>query len=250
MIRLSIIMPFLNSHEIVRRQLIYMRQQDYPDDVEIIFMDDGSTPPLEMPENPPKNFRMHATNDFREWTSSIARNTGAKLARGEYLFMVDGDYIISREAVEIARRFDEDRLGCRREFGVLKEDGTLTQDRNVLMEYGLPRNRIESRGAKLPPHPNHYVMRKAVYEQIGGYDEARVLRACYPQGEDNLFKRTWRTLQVQGKLRVSETERPVLYMFPNGQFCGDVDYNPFDLFHGLTRKTDRNYWFRHPRYTQ
>jgi hypothetical protein len=31
-----------------------------------------------------------------------------------------------------------------------------------------------------------------------------------------------------------------LYMFPNGQFCGDVDYNPFSLFHELTRKTKEN----------
>jgi hypothetical protein len=29
-------------------------------------------------------------------------------------------------------------------------------------------------------------------------------------------------------------------MFPNGQYCGDVDYNPFNLFHALTRKTEYN----------
>lgn len=248
MIRLSIIMPFLNSHEIVRRQLIYMRQQDYPDDVEIIFMDDGSDPPLKVPDNPPKNFRLHATNDFRKWTSSLARNTGVKLARGEYLFMVDGDYIISREAVEIARQFNEDRLGCRREFAVLTEDGTFTQDYNVLMEYGLVPTRIKERGTKMPPHPNQYVMRKAVYEEMGGYDEQRILGTSYPQKEDTAFKRKLRSLQIAGKVRISDVNRPILYMFPNGQFCGDVDYNPFGLFHTLTRKSEHNHWYKNPRY--
>ena len=164
-------MPFLNSHEIVRRQLIYMRNQDFPDDVEIIFLDDGSDPPLEIPDNPPKNFTLHATNDFREWTSSIARNIGAKLAKGKYLFMVDGDYIITRRAVDRARRFDGDRLGCKREFGVLTEDGELTQKPNVLLDYGLVPGRIEERGTKIPPHPNHFVIRKTLFEEMGGYDE-------------------------------------------------------------------------------
>jgi len=35
-----------------------------------------------------------------------------------------------------------------------------------------------------------------------------------------------------------------LLMFPNGQYCGDVDYNPFGLFHTLTRKTDKNHWYK------
>jgi glycosyltransferase involved in cell wall biosynthesis len=247
-IRLSIIMPFLNSHEIVRRQLIYMRNQDFPEDVEIIFMDDGSDPPLEVPDNPPKNFTLHATNDFRKWTSSLARNTGAKLARGQYLFMTDGDYIISRDAVERARKFDGDRLGCRREFGVLTEDGELTQDYNILMEYGLVPTLLHRRGTKMPPHANNFVIRKSLFEDMGGYDEERILSMDYPQREDTHFKRHLRRLADEGKVTMSDEDRPVLYMFPNGQYCGDVDYNPFGLFHDLSRKTEHNHWYKNPRY--
>jgi len=246
--KLSIIMPFLNSHEIVRRQLVYMRRQDFPDDVEIIFMDDGSDPPLEVPDNPPKNFTLHATNDFRKWTSSLARNTGAKLAKGKYLFMTDGDYIISPQAVDRARRFDGDRLGCRREFGVLTEDGEFTQEHSVLLEYGLVPRRIRERGTKLPPHPNNFVMRKTLFEEMGGYDEERILSRDYPQKEDTHFKRHLMRLVGEGKVQVSHDKRPVLYMFPNGQFCGDVDYNPFGLFHDLTRKSEHNHWYKNPRY--
>jgi len=225
-----------------------MRRQKFPDDVEIIFLDDGSDPPLEVPDNPPRNFTLHVTNDFRKWTSSLARNTGAKLAKGKYLFMTDGDYIISRKAVERARRFNGDRLGCRREFGVLTEDGELTQDHSVLLEYGLIPSRIRNRGTKIPPHPNNFVMRKTLFEEMGGYDEERILSMDYPQREDTLFKRKLRRLTNEGKVKMSHEERPVLFMFPNGQFCGDVDYNPFGLFHDLTRKTEHNHWYKHPRY--
>lgn len=248
MIQLSIIVPFLNSHELVRRQLVYMRRQDYPDDVEIIFLDDGSDPPLEIPKDPPRNFILHATNDFRKWTSSLARNTGAKLARGENLFMTDGDYIISRKAVERARGFDGDRMGCRRQFGVLTEDGELTQEHSVLLEYGLVPSRLQECGTRLPPHPNNFVMRKTLFEEMGGYDEKRILSMDYPQREDTYFKRHLMRLVGEGKVNLSSEKRPVLYMFPNGQFCGDVDYNPFGLFHDLSRKTEHNHWYKHPRY--
>lgn len=46
-IKLSIIIPVLNSHEIVRRQIEHFRKMNLPDDVELIIVDDGSDPPLE-----------------------------------------------------------------------------------------------------------------------------------------------------------------------------------------------------------
>jgi len=47
-IRLSIIIPVLNSHEIVRRQIAHFEKMDLPDDIELIIVDDGSDPPLEL----------------------------------------------------------------------------------------------------------------------------------------------------------------------------------------------------------
>jgi len=47
-VRLSIIIPVLNSHEIVRRQIEHFKKMDLPDDVELIIVDDGSDPPLEL----------------------------------------------------------------------------------------------------------------------------------------------------------------------------------------------------------
>jgi hypothetical protein len=80
---------------------------------------------------------------------------------------------------------------------------------------------------------------------MGCYREDLV-ENTYPQGEDNRFKAMRHKWREEGKLTESEY-RPTIYMFPNGQFCGDVDYNPFGLFHNLSRKTNDNYWYRRQR---
>lgn len=250
--RLSIIVPFLNSHEIVRRQILWFRKMELPDDVEILFMDDGSDPPLSMNGVHVPNMRIIPTNDFRPWTSSIARNTGAKLAKGAYFLMTDGDYIVPKAAILQAREFTGDKMRFRREFGVLDEDGHFTQNHSVLMAWGLPIQRIREKGTKMPPHPNNFCMRREVFFMMGGYDEKLILSRPYPQGEDRHFKRDWARLVEKGKVTEDDADtRPTIYMFPNGQYCGgdgDVDYNPFGLFHTLTRKTPENHWHTHKRY--
>ena len=246
-IQLSIIIPFLNSHEIVRRQVLWFKKLILPNDVEIIFMDDGSDPPLQAVD-PPKNFRLIPTNDFRPWTSSLARNTAAKLARGEYLLMTDGDYIVTREMVEKARAFRGDRLGCKRRFGVLDENANLLTDDKTLIEWGIQPSRIKAKGNRLPTHPNNFVMRATLFQEMGGYREDLILGRGYPQKEDTYFKRKLMEMVFAGQITLTNEDRPIIYMFPNGQYCGDVDANPFNMFHTLTRKTPENHWYFHNRY--
>lgn len=239
--KLSVIVSVLNSHEIVRRQILHWKKMDLPDDVEIIYLDDGSSPPLTRPEWAPKNFRIHATNDFRPWTVEVARNLGARMARGENLLMTDVDYIIGRDSIEAGRNLRYDKQGFRRQFGVLDEDGNATQDLDVLRKYGLLEKRIGYRGVNMPPHPNNFIMKKETFFFLGGYREDLVDRP-YPNKGDTYFKRTWAEAFAKGEVTISP-DRTTLLHFPNGQFCGDVDYNPFGLFHDLTRKTENNHWY-------
>jgi len=244
-IRLTLIVPYLNSHEIVRRQLLFLERErvDQIDGLEIFYMDDGSDPPLQKNGPSPTNLKIIPTFDTRPWTSSLARNMGAKLAKGEYLFMIDGDFIVNRKAIETAMAFDGDRLGIRRELGVLDEDGNFTQDLAVLAKWGVPEIRLKNRGAAMPPHPNHYIIKKQIFWDLGGYDEKLILERPYPQGEDNYLKKKWCRARDAGIYKDPDPHaRPMVYMFPNGQFCGDVDANPFGLFHTLSRKSWRNPW--------
>ena len=238
---ISIIIPVLNSHEIVRRQVLHFEKIGIPDDVEILIIDDGSTPPIEINSKLP--IRLHHTNDFREWTWPVARNTGAKLAKGDYFLMVDLDHIISRELIDAVRGFKGDHMRFNREFAVLDEEGNLTQDRDILTEYGLPKDR----DVKFTPHRNQFAIHKDLYWKMGGFREDRIGKP-YPQREDGDFAKVWRQMHEAGEIRdfdemIGYDKRPTLYMFPNGKYCGDVDFNPKGLFHTLTRKTEANRFY-------
>lgn len=244
--KLSIIVAVLNSHEVVRRQVRHYEYLGFPrPDAEVIFMDDGSHPPLQALSGAVK---IVPTHDTRPWTWAVARNSGAKIAQGEYLLMTDIDYIIPREALDSALAFTGDKMRFKREFAILDEDGIISQDQRTLIKYGLSLERLSTRGFKLPPHPNNFVMRKDLFWDLGGYLEDRVGQP-YPQREDGEFKRRWMAYVAAGKAQDSDY-RPTLYMFPNGQFCagGDVDSDPLGLFHKLTRKTPHNPWHTNPRY--
>ena len=240
--KVSIIITVLNSHEVVRRQLMHFSRIGIPADTEIIIVDDGSDPPLDCSwANLP--LTVHRTNDTRQWTWALARNAGARIARGEYLIMVDLDHIITRELIDAVRGMNgEDHMLLWREFAVLDERGVFVQDMLTLMNYGWPVSRWKDRGFRLPPHRNQFAIHKDLFWKLNGYAEDRV-GLPYPQREDGDFSQRWDELQAKEGINVSKC-RPTLYMFPNGKYCGDVDYNPFNLFHDLSRKTERNPFHR------
>jgi len=251
---LSVVISVLNSHEIFRRQCLWWKSLNLPSDVEFIIIDDGSDHPLEDIVGVP-NLRILRRdplliNASRVWTVELARNLGARESRGKFLLMTDIDYIIPRESIEAAATLTEDKARFKREFGILDVNGCLSQDFNDLRDYGLLESRIRERGTRLPPHPNNFIIRKSTFFDVGCYREDLVARP-YPNRGDTYFKRVWAKALTEGKVTEQHADlRTTLYMFPNGQYCGDVDYNPFGLFHTLTRKTKENYWYTHPRPTQ
>lgn len=245
--KLSLIVPVLNSHEVVRRQLLHFSRLDLTD-TELIIVDDGSDPPLQATVldtlrkvGSDLHVRVHCTNDRRPWTWALARNAGARIAQGEYLLMFDVDHIVPGPAIRFLKSFTGKKVQFIREFGVLDEDGKLTQDRQVLADYGLPLNK----GLSLGPLPNNFAIRRDLFWELGGYREDLVEKE-YPQGEDREFRSAWRTYEkrhgVEGCCVC--TQRPRIYMFPNGKYVGDVDGDVKGLFHKLSRKTERNGFWR------
>jgi glycosyltransferase involved in cell wall biosynthesis len=231
--RLSVIYTILDSHDVFRRQCRFWQAMSLSDAVEFVIMDDGSAVPLRDEVGVP-NLRIIPTHDTRPWTWAVARNAGARHARGSLLLMADLDLIFPKAAIERCLTMTADALHFSREFGVLTEDGTLTQDTDTLVAYGLPRERIAQKGLYIPPHSNTFCIRAELFREMGGYVEDRIGRP-YPQGEDSAFRRLRKQWHLKGKYRM-EPDRPQIYMFPVGKFCGDLDYNPFGLFHNQSRK--------------
>ena len=83
--KLSIVIPVLNSHEIVRRQMEHFIHTEvvdlvYEGLVEVIIVDDGSDPPLWELEYRYPWFELLSTNDKTPWTQPKARNIGGNVA--------------------------------------------------------------------------------------------------------------------------------------------------------------------------
>ncbi|MHC4728175.1 MAG: glycosyltransferase family 2 protein [Planctomycetota bacterium] len=239
--KVSIVTSVLDSHKMVERQIHHYNKMNLPEDVEVIYVDDGSDPPINV-DHMKKNFsfRVIATNDKRKWTQPAARNTGAKHARGKFLLMADLDHIVTMNLVNSALNCKVDVIRFNREVAVIDEFGEFTQDRDVLEEYGYIFGHPKRDGVKIAAHGNSYIIRRDLYLECGGVDERYVGTGRYPNREEILLKRKLKRLEEQGSITIwQDRTKPTIYMIPNGRYCGHRDYNPFGLFHNLSRKTNK-----------
>jgi len=240
--KVSIVTAVLNSHEIVRRQLLHYSKMNLPDDVEVIIVDDGSDPSigkhiynLDMPAVTDKDLprlTIYETKDYRDWTQPAARNFGAKKAKGEFCIFTDIDHIVTRKVIELARDCPADVVRFKREAGILDENGDFTQDWDVLRSWGYNRGRL-----KVAPHSNSFIIRTGLFLGVGGVSERRVGSGKHPNREEIPLKRQLKKLRNEEKITViDDRTKPMIYMMPNGRYCGDKDTNPFGLFHSLKRQ--------------
>ena len=236
--KISVVISILNSHRIVKRQIRHFRNMDLPDDIEIIFIDDGSNPPLIF-ENPGlRNFRIYATNDFRPWTQGLGRNLGAKIALGEYLFFTDIDHVISHEALMAVHEFNGDKMVFPRHFGILDMKGRITQDKDALLAFGLNRERYRRRNVGAGYHTNTFAIKKSLFMQMDGFDPKYCESEFHVGGqfmsEERDFYLRYQRYVKQG-LAQPEVVGPRLYVYPTGRFQETGEQNPFGLFHGTSR---------------
>ena len=236
--RVSIVIAVLDSHEVVRRQCLHFAKMPLPDDCELILVDDGSSPPL---EGTAPNLTILRHNHPAAWTQPAARNMGCRAAQGEYLICTDIDHIVTLDLINAVRETSHDFMKFRREVAVLDEQGDFVQTPEAVLAYGFEPHRLRKGGFHIPPHTNSFAIRRQVYFDAGCVSERRVGTGIHPNREEVPFRHRLFALRRAGKITMldeeSEGERPMLYMFPNGRYCGSKDFNPFGLFHNLPRKT-------------
>ena len=207
--KLSIVIPVLDSHVVVRRQANYL-YQFLNADVELILIDDGSDPPLD--ENLLASFgiRLLVTNDKSRWSEHMATNIGVEEARGEYIFKTDIDHILTPETFDIAMRFDNDNVMMffKRKEGKLDENGNLID-----------------LGTERTPHANTFILKREWFLKVGGYNEYG--EGFGPGGSYDLMQRL---LRFGVGTCVSNKH---VYVWPNSSITPTEDQH---LFHKL-RKT-------------
>jgi len=235
--KLSIVIAMYNSHRALQRQVRHFASMSLPDNIEFVFVDDGSNPPHLLKDHPLKNLKIVHTNDKRPWTQGIARNIGSEVAQGEYLMMTDIDHILSKEAIMDAYNFTGDMMIFPRYFGVLLRDGTLSTTHEVLIDYGLDPARLKTRrGTYASYHGNTFAMKKSTFNLLGRYDPRHCLyghHAAGGRGEDSVLNRRWNHYAAEKGIKVAVGSK--IFIFPIGRYHINGELNPHHLFHSLSQ---------------
>lgn len=151
----------------------YRLWASYPDDlkaqIEVVIVDDASPrwPALDVhrPDGLPR-LRIYRVAVDVPWHQDGARNLGAFVAKGSWLFLTDMDHMLPAESLRsILAIKNKSRIYT---FGRIEPDGTPTRNKD----------------GELKPHINTYALTKKLYWEIGGYDED----FCGMYGTDGMFR--------------------------------------------------------------
>jgi hypothetical protein len=130
--RVSWIILVRDSHECVRRQIIYMNKLFLPSWLEVVFCDDHSDPPITFKNEPNFRCRLVVHEKPGDWNISSGFNFAASYARGEFYMFTGIDHMICDEWINWAEDADYDWMGFQREVAVLDEHGNII-DFNIRM---------------------------------------------------------------------------------------------------------------------
>ena len=230
--KLSVIIAVLDSHDIVKRQLLHFEKMNLsPSDVEFIFVDDGSDPSINyyLRENLDHALKLNLvvleTHDKRPWSQPCARNMGAFNAKSKRLLMTDIDHVISKEAIEFCMTSEDDKVMFPRQWAILDSEGGINQSHHVLNNYGLPAAIHEQRGLNGGMHHNTFMIRSGLFMMLDGYDES----FCGKYGgDDTNFSHRYSLLHKEGKAK-RHVLGPHIYVFP------DPNTDVRKIFHSLRR---------------
>ncbi len=164
---ISIIIHIYNNQEVLDLQANLWQEFSDIKNLELIFIDDGSEPPLDTKKIPNWVKKFRIIEDI-PWNQPGAKNLASHVSTGEWLFFIDADQLLKKEQL----------IALINSINQLKS-GTI---------YRLPRFCSKSK-RKLSSHQNCQIISKKDYLAFGGYDED--FSGNYGH-EDAYFERLWR----------------------------------------------------------
>jgi len=170
-VRASIIVATHNRPEKLSETLINLTRQSVDTrEFEIIVVDDGSEPPVQLSDEAPANLRLLRLSNVER---SAARNAGAQSATGELLIFVDDDITVQPD-------FVNKHVAAQREWpGALQVGAIRLPEDASSTSFGRFRQQLEDTGIPLArgltSMPNfcaaaNMAISKARFEELGGFD--------------------------------------------------------------------------------
>lgn len=180
----SVIIPALNCVHEVDACIEALRAQDYPAErFEIIVADNGSTD-----GTAERVARLGVRLEHMpERGRSRAQNAGLKVARGEIILTTDMGCIARPDWIgNVVRCFDDPQVGCvAGDIGMLPSGDNLALRYQARSNYMSPFHALKRRRLPFLPFADgaNASFRRAVFEQIGGFEEsffkAADVEICY-----------------------------------------------------------------------
>lgn len=166
MIKISVVYPFYNNLHLVYKQfeLFSKFDKDLLKQLELVLVDDCSSDKLDISKfkSTNLNISIYQIKTNIKWNQGGAHNLGNTKAKGEWIFNLDIDHILTEEMLQILVNMDKEKD----------------------MVYYFNRY-LKDEKYKLKSAPNIYLMRKKVFTNLSGYDED----FCGHYGkEDKLFQ--------------------------------------------------------------
>jgi predicted glycosyltransferase involved in capsule biosynthesis len=146
---LSIIVHGYNNQSTLRLQEPYWHAWQLKDQIEFIFIDDGSSPPLLLDKLPSLTRRYRIHTDIK-WNQPGAKNLGANFALGEWFLFYDLDHFVDNDFL----------VALLDKIKYLKEDTIYKFNRFCI-----------KRQKFINPHINSFLIHRDGYNLIGGFDE-------------------------------------------------------------------------------
>ena len=181
MIKLSVIIPVYNRPEELKELLDSLTIQHYKDKTEVIIVEDGSSLTS---EESVAQFRKQLSIKYVKQDNagpSAARNKGAQMAEGEYLFFFDSDCALPSDFFDkIHSCLESHKFDCfgtkdtaHRFFSPIQK--AISYSMTSFLTTGGIRGGKSRGGKKMDEfYPRSYSMgvRKEVFDKVGGFDHA------------------------------------------------------------------------------
>lgn len=157
--KISLIIPYYESPEMIQKQIETVL--DYPEDYEIILIDDCSKRFPLIPEH--DRIKYYRIDTDIPWNREGVRNLGATVAQHDMIMQIDTDHIFPKESAEDLLSLQLNKYSWYRfpRYRIGKADETRKKDT-------IP---DDAEFGKIKPHIDSYLCSKLVYWEVGGYNE-------------------------------------------------------------------------------